>query len=357
VPVGTDHALRDAPVRTGTPFANIDFDRFYEPGVPYAELLGMWTILTPNFLAMANDSLVDGLTAYARQWRPDLVVWEPLTYAGAIAARAVGAVHGRLLWGPDVLGRSRATMLTHLAALPPEHRDDPLGEWLTWTAGRVGVSFAEELTCGRFSIETEPPSTRLETGLETLGMQYVPYNGPAVTSPLTLEPPRRPRICFTLGVSARNGLGRSGVTPSAMIAALATLDVEIVATLDASQFDGTPPDNVHLTDFVPLDDLLPTCSAIVHHGGAGTWSTALRHGVPQVILAETWDAVLKAKRLDALGAGRYLPVPGLRADAVRDAVAALIGSTAAELLRKELRAEPTPAEVAGRLAGLAGERR
>jgi UDP:flavonoid glycosyltransferase YjiC (YdhE family) len=36
-------------------------------------------------------------------------------------------------------------------------------------------------------------------------------------------------------------------------------------------------------------ELLPTCSAIVHHGGAGTMFGALAHSVPQVILPQGAD--------------------------------------------------------------------
>jgi len=35
------------------------------------------------------------------------------------------------------------------------------------------------------------------------------------------------------------------------------------------------PGNVRLVEFVPLNALLPTCSAVIHHGGPQTVAAAL----------------------------------------------------------------------------------
>ncbi|MNX93099.1 hypothetical protein D3C86_1252740 [compost metagenome] len=45
----------------------------------------------------------------------------------------------------------------------------------------------------------------------------------------------------------------------------------------------TLPDNVHLLDSAPHDQLFPLMSAVVHHGGAGTTAAGLRAGKPTVI--------------------------------------------------------------------------
>lgn len=361
VPVGDDHLLMEHWNQPWQADENIDFNDFYAEDCPYEDLLGMFTRLVPGFFAMANnDSMVDALVDFARSWRPDLVVWEPLTWAGAVAARASGAAHARLLWGPDVLGRARETFLRRLAEQPAAHRDDPLGEWLTWTLDRFGQPFVEEATCGQWTIDQEPAGIRLRTGLRTVPVRYVPYNGPSVVPDWLRAPPSdRPLVCVTLGVSDRNGLGRSTVSTAELVEAAADLDVDVVATLNAGQREqlGTPPPNVRLVDFVPLHALLPRCAAIVHHGGAGTWSTALLNGVPQVLLPETWDSVLKADRLAALGAGRRLPVDGLTADGVREALTAALGApcrAAAGRLRAEMLAEPAPSSVAPVLERLAG---
>ncbi|MFE7662049.1 nucleotide disphospho-sugar-binding domain-containing protein [Streptomyces celluloflavus] len=45
-----------------------------------------------------------------------------------------------------------------------------------------------------------------------------------------------------------------------------------------------------MVDFIPLDALLPSCSATVHRGGFGTAQNALVHGAPQVVVPnDPWD--------------------------------------------------------------------
>lgn len=362
LPVGADVEL-PLPTREDAehrPFGNIDFEQFYDPDVDLTDLVGMFTVLVPTYVAGANDPLVPALVDAARDWRPDLVVWEPMTWAGALAARAVGARHARLLWGPDVLGRAVRTLETRSADLHPAHREHPLQEWLRWTAERAGVPYDDDLLYGEWTIEVEPPRFRLDTGLDVQTVGYVPYNGPAVVPEWLHEPPARPRVCFTLGVSARGVNGRDEVDPGRVLRSLCELDVEVVATLTPEQEAtlGPRPRNLRVVPFVPLDALLPTCAAVVHHGGAGTWSTALRHGVPQVVLGHTWDAVLKARMIDRAGAGRYLDPGRTDGPALRDAVAEVLASRSvraqAQALRGEVRAQPTPADAVAEIVARVG---
>jgi L-2-deoxyfucosyltransferase len=155
-----------------------------------------------------------------------------------------------------------------------------------------------------------------------------------------------------LGVSHREVLGGDRVRVGEVLEGLAGLDVEVVATLDASQVGGVRvPENVRLVDFVPLDVLLPSCSAVVHHGGAGTFQTALWHGVPQVIVPDMrWDTAAKADRLVGCGAGlRVDDVDGLSAVGVRGLVERVLDEPVfaqrAAGLRREMMAMPSPAAV------------
>ncbi|MFE9117172.1 glycosyltransferase [Streptomyces sp. NPDC007172] len=96
------------------------------------------------------------------------------------------------------------------------------------------------------------------------------------------EPPAGRRVCLTLGLSFREVMGGDQASVPDLLEALAGLDAEVVATLDAGQLAevGRVPDKVRVVDFVPLAALLPSCSAIVHQGGFGTAQNALAHGVP-----------------------------------------------------------------------------
>ncbi|MEU5714367.1 hypothetical protein AB0G71_01000 [Streptomyces sp. NPDC020403] len=92
---------------------------------------------------------MDDLVALPRRRRPDLVVWDTLMMGGSIAAQACGAAHARLLYGLDLVGTMRERHLTSLAARPEELREDPLAEWLEWTAARYGGGFRVRKRPGR----------------------------------------------------------------------------------------------------------------------------------------------------------------------------------------------------------------
>ncbi len=61
------------------------------------------------------------------------------------------------------------------------------------------------------------------------------------------------------------------------------------------------PDHVFLLDSVPHDWLFPKMAAIVHHGGAGTTSAALKAGVPSVIVPFFSDQPFWGDRVMKLG--------------------------------------------------------
>jgi len=58
-----------------------------------------------------------------------------------------------------------------------------------------------------------------------------------------------------------------------------------------------------IVDDVPHESLFPKCQLVVHHGGAGTSGSALRHGVPSIIVPiMLWtDQCMWAERISSLG--------------------------------------------------------
>jgi sterol 3beta-glucosyltransferase len=77
----------------------------------------------------------------------------------------------------------------------------------------------------------------------------------------------------------------------------------------------------HVQKDVPHAWLYPQCSAIVHHGGAGTSGAATRSGVPSVIVPLGFDQQFWGSRLHALGVS---PAPIRRRDLTVHALAAAI---------------------------------
>ncbi|MFJ5999434.1 activator-dependent family glycosyltransferase [Streptomyces sp. NPDC092370] len=330
----------------------------------HESLLALEAVAVPALYAsVSNDPMLDDLVAYARHWRPDLVVWEQHTFAGPVVARAAGAAHARLLHGMDITVRARQQFLRLNAALPPGTAQDPTAEWLGRVMDRYepGLGFDEEMVTGQWTVDITPPSSRFDLGLPTVGVRYIPHNGASVVPDWLRAPAERPRLCLTLGVSGE--IDHASFSFAAVLDALADVDAEIVATLGAQAREdlGTVPGNARLVDFVPLNDLLPTCSAVVHHGGIGTRSTAELHGVPQILLPYGWDTVAKARRVEELGYGLCLPAHELTVDGLRAAVVRLLEepsfTEAAAKTRAEILAEPTPNDIVPVLERMAASAR
>ena len=110
--------------------------------------------------------------------------------------------------------------------------------------------------------------------------------------------------------------------------ALADEPIDVVATIGRDQDPAALlpyPANARVERFVPQPDLLPTCSAIVHHGGAGTMFGALAHGVPQVILPQGADNFEHAAMCESAGVGVSLQPDGLDRETLVDAVRRVLG--------------------------------
>ncbi|MFC8507229.1 activator-dependent family glycosyltransferase [Streptomyces sp. NPDC057411] len=324
----------------------------------WADQLGYESVIVPALNSRLNsDRLIDELVAYARHWQPDLVIWETLCLAGPVAALTVGAAHARLVSGPELamqLG-TRGAFLRLAAEQPPEHREDPTAEWLDRTLERLGAEarFDESVLTGQWTVDTRPASLREDLGLTVVPARYIPYNGRSAVPRWLREPPARPRVCLTLGVSIDSGYGLWDLDTvlTGMLDALAGLDVEVVAALSERQRAHLPPlpDTVRVVDHVPLHDLLPTCAAVVHHGGYQTKATAEFHGVPQVLLTG-WEWVTESMGAAYEKQGNLLSLPlrEFTPDRFREKVATVLGDPSytahARRLRRETEEMPTPNE-------------
>ncbi|GAA3111117.1 activator-dependent family glycosyltransferase [Streptomyces rectiviolaceus] len=365
VPVGGDHRMDDVIRTVGPGMLVHHLERDYLENRPERLSLDYLrasnAMLTATFYAQINnDTMIDALVDYARFWKPDLVLWEPFTFAGAVAAKASGAAHARLLSFPDLFSNAHLALRERQAKVPGELRDDPLEEWLAYTLERHGADFDPDVVTGQWSVDQMPPGVRMELGLPTVPMRYVPYNGPnpAVVPDWLREPPARRRVCLTLGLTIRDTEFPNAIDVNDVFASIADLDVEVVATLSEKELAQVSrvPDNTRVVDHVALLALMPSCSAIVHHGGAGTWATAAVHGVPQVALGWMWDAIYRAQRVEELGAGLHLHSDGLSVEVLRDKLVRVLEEPSfgegARRLRRSMLAAPSPNEVVPRIEKL-----
>lgn len=335
-----------------------------------------------NYLPPQPRQDMLALVDFTRRWQPDLVLWDPWLPGAAVAARAAGAAHARVLNAPDVsgwaIGRFEAAGLLG---------EDPLSRTLHGLAERVGVTVDRELLLGQWTVDPFPSGLRLPAPVTGLPVSCVPYNGSGALEPWLQTAPERPRVALTLGVSARRFLHGDWGRTAALLAALAELDVEVVATLNAHQLEEVPggvPDNVVVRDYVPLTQLLPTCSAVVNHGSIGTFLAAICFGVPQVV-CDTDESIAFfgtavdggvewkggcEKQVVATETARVVTDfhAGIRVDhrlhtvpELREGIRAVLGDPAyragAQELRRDSIARPSPAAIVPTLETLTAARR
>jgi glycosyltransferase (activator-dependent family) len=327
---------------------------------PQHEPLDRLSRATWGFALFSTDTMVADLVEFCRNWGPDLVIWDQMVYAAPIAARACGAAQARMLMGPDSITQLRRAVGSD---------NDPLRDWMQPLLERYGCAFDEEMIVGQWTIDPMPAWQWRPSGLHFVPVRHIPFNPPAPLPSWLDEPQIGNRICLTLGASHRDGRGTEA-SAADLLAAVSELDAEVVATFNAKQLESIPkiPDNVRAVDFVPLAALLPTCSAIVHHGGAGTFATAISCGVPQLIIPGThwafqwWGPLAHANGLQKQGAGLFVAdADHLTAEALHEDLSRVLKDSSfranAERLRVETLGVPTPNEVVPVLERLTAEHR
>ncbi|MEV7006739.1 nucleotide disphospho-sugar-binding domain-containing protein [Streptosporangium sp. NPDC051022] len=274
------------------------------------------------------DRYVDGHVRLAERIRPDLVVYDPIFAAGPVAAAKLGV--------PCV-----AHSFGMIRFEPELFRESPADEAFQ----RHEVAIPE----GIETIDVVPPSL-LEGPPSRWATRYVPYNGGGVLPEWLLDPDDRPRVAITLGtvVPETHGVGEF----KRIIAAAEAVDAQFVVTVgnkDTSELGELPP-NVRVTGWVPLGALLRHCAAAVHHGGSGTALTCSAMGVPQLILPNGADRHINADTLSGRGSALSVRAEELDPSAIETLLTDHSLRSAAEEVRTEIEALPTPAEVASQLA-------
>jgi glycosyltransferase (activator-dependent family) len=370
VPVGR---YRDTPRMRKLAAAELEAER---PGIPapYDAFQhpdpGAWDDLVQGYQDAlhvthkpANFPMIAELVEYARWWQPDLVIWDPLTYAGAIAAKACGAAHARLLFGVDVFGLTRDHYLRLKTRQPPTQQADPLADWLAGYGRRYGFAFSEDMITGQFTIDQFPDSLSMRANLHHLRMQYVPYGGPAVVPKWLWPPPERPRVALTMGLSATEVYSGYTISMPEVLAGLADLDIEVIATVAAAEQRElrTLPGNVRTVSYVPWHALVPSCSVVIHHAGAATLATTSLHPVPQLALHYHFDQPILARMLAEQGAGLEIHTSQATGPQVCDAVQRLLTEPRfrerAAALCDEIRSLPTPNQLVPQLEELTTKHR
>jgi UDP:flavonoid glycosyltransferase YjiC (YdhE family) len=271
-------------------------------------------------------------------------------------------------WAPDLVIRDE---LDFAAAMLTEQLDIPHAVVLVLAAGssirpEVVAGPLDQLRAER-GLAPDPDLAELHRGL-VLSPFSPSFRDPASPLPATAHSFRaplrsscaerdslpswwarldgRPVVHVTLGTVFAT---ESGDLFPRLLTGLSQLPVEVVITvgrdIDPAEL-GFQAEHVHVERWVKQSLLLPHTDLVVSHGGSGTVTAALAHGLPQVVIAMGADQMHNANRVQALGVGRALhPVTTTPAE-IRDTVAALLtddgAQSAAQCVQREMAALPGP---------------
>ncbi|UKY51782.1 nucleotide disphospho-sugar-binding domain-containing protein [Streptomyces inhibens] len=275
-----------------------------------------------------NSRLAPGLIEAAEKWRPDVVIHDTSAIAGALCAAVLGVPAIQ----HDIAVESSRGLRERVVAWMPEALD------------RFGVT---GLPADEPVINIVPPSVEPD-GQYGWPMRNVPYSGSAPLADLTVTN-SRPTVAVTMGLTTGD-MGPVG----RIIDAAREVDADFLLALsgfDPSEY-GTLPPNVQALGWTPLADLLPHCTAVINHGGAGTVLAAMAVGVPQLIFPGGIGHYRTAEAISRRGVGllghtdeigpalfrRFLDDDKLR--------------RAAAEVQAENEAMPSPADLVPRIVGL-----
>lgn len=184
--------------------------------------------------------------------------------------------------------------------------------------------------------------------------------------PVTSEPAQLPAalrvfleqgpkpVLLTLGSMEHMAPARSR---SLLIEAARRANVRAIVQSKASDEHGQAGD-LYFLPWAPHAALLPSCAAVVHHGGAGTTHAALRAGLPSVVLPFIFEQRLWAKRLAQVGAlagwrSFWTATPDRLAQLIRAALSAPLPRVNAEKLAERMAHEDGASTALTRIEQLA----
>ncbi|MFI5495149.1 nucleotide disphospho-sugar-binding domain-containing protein [Actinoplanes sp. NPDC051859] len=286
------------------------------PGLARAEMRGTaGTGMVGELFGRANLALVEPLLALAERERPDLIVYESLSEAGALVAGRLGVatvLQENTLWPATDLFRA----VTTSSALAREPIPDP------------GLTIAVTPR----SLRAAPPGA--------LAMRPVPYSGGGQVPDWLLSVGDRPRVLVSRSTLDGPNDGDPG---PAVLAAAADVDAEFVLVRPAKARQ-LPP-NVRTVGRVPLNEVLPYAAAFVHHSGAGSVLGGLSVGVPQLTTPGAGDRRHNAELLARRGAGLSVEAKAIRAADLHRLLTDDSLRVAAREVAAEIAAMPAPTEL------------
>ncbi len=255
--------------------------------------------------------------------RPDVVVSDQQTVAGALEARRAGVT-----WVTSAT--TPAELVGPFEALPK------VGAWVRQQLVDLQVSCGvpvEDAARGdlRFSDELVIAFTTAElVGVPVHAPSPVAFVGPAIGGrpdgpdfPWEQLGPH-PRVMVSLGTVNDAAGSRFYAAACEALGALGGSHVLVAPPDDVAASTGMPPANVVVRPRVPQLALLEHLDAVVTHGGNNTVCEALAHGIPLVVAPIRDDQGIIAEEVVRAGAGVRVRFGRIRPAELHAALAAVL---------------------------------
>jgi UDP:flavonoid glycosyltransferase YjiC (YdhE family) len=197
-----------------------------------------------------------------------------------------------------------------------------------WSRGPVGVVAAMRgMRPGRLWNSADRVLVATDSALDPSAQGRLPanvrYTG-VVQTPIRLgTPEEKPLVLVSLSTIFFEGQEE---TLQAILDALGGLPIRGVVTSGAvAPAALRAPANMEVHQYLPHDEIMPSASLVVGHGGHSTTMRALAHGVPLLMLPmhRLIDQQMIGEAVANAGAGRVLPKTA-SADEIRSAVRSLL---------------------------------
>jgi UDP:flavonoid glycosyltransferase YjiC (YdhE family) len=272
------------------------------------------------------------LVRIARDWEPDLLIHEQAELAAPLAATLLAVPSVTHSFGTAVPVGALDESATLLAGL--------------WRAH--GLEVPQYAGCYRAGyLDICPPS------VQTMPVDHIRKVQPLRPVDAGLVPaPAEPLVYVTMGtVQQRPELLRD------VVAGVAALPVRVLVAL-GPQTDpallGEQPGHVQVESWVDQTKVLGRSTAVVSHGGSGTFLGALACGLPQLCLPQGADQFRNSEGGERAGASLTLQPEEVTAASVRAAVERLLSDpdlrAGAQRVGAEIAAMPGPETVVPLLA-------
>lgn len=260
--------------------------------------------------------MMKGIGNFADLWKPDVIVNDCITFAGALCAHIKGIPCVTTTpVPPDVMGDTAISapkifewQQNLVKGLQQEF--DVYGDDIVIHSHKLNLVFTSEEFAG---IKNPMP--------------HMKFVGPVKGRPndaafdwARLEKATTPKIFVSLGtllVDIRKEFFQK------LITAFADAPLTIVAATNPDIFEQWP-DNFIVNGFVPQSALMPKMDAVICHGGFNTVNDTFLNGLPMLITPIAYDHFHTAKLIENAGCGIRIRYKRLQIEALKKAVFELL---------------------------------